>query len=1120
MKRIIYMLAAATLLVVAFAFTVTAAPSGNPAPAAKLAQDIAFGERALININNMSLWFKRDGWSARNPLYSSLSGVTFPRGTDQVIYQDGLIWGGRVYDGDPQIIRVGGQTYEVGTVPGAIGPQPSLGLARGEAEDEDDPSVRIYRVRRDYQTGDLTRDIAELLDISETEVTEADIAALRDQYEKNWNEWPVEKGAPFFDRDGNGLYDPTVDEPAFRDANCVTDPEACGSNADQIAWFVINDLDDGATATLYGAKPIGIETQITMWAYAQTGPLGDVIFKKFRVMYKGRATSADTSRVEDMYFAQWSDPDLGDAGDDFAGSDIDLSLGYAYNGADEDSHYRGLGMAPPAAGYDFLQGPIVRAYQVDDLGAIVTDASGNPVVDETVMANFNFEKLAGWQNLPMTAFVYFAAGSAISDPELGEYQGSLQWFNLLRGFQPNAEVDNPTPYTDPTTGQPTKFTLYGDPNLGTGWNDGVPLPFGDRRIVLATGPFTMALGDTQEVVVGLLGGASVSRLASVSKLKFTDKFVQETFDSNFDVPQPPASPTVRVDVESRAATLDWGWDPAAIDATEDGVKAPYRFEGYNVYQFPTADGNLSQAVRVATYDLANGVTTVMSLQLDDVSGAQVMLPTQLGSDSGLRWYITLTDDKVDGGKLINGKKYYYGVSAYAVNPDPDAVDNNKESVPVVVEVIPQSTLPGFRQTHALGSALEIEQVQGTGVATVTATVVAPSLVQGATYKVTFNTDESWNLLKNGATVLASQTNLSLDDSAYAVVEGIQVKVGVGSFAGTAPATYSAAEVIVDADPSDGDLALWGDGQLFGYPNGWSIVFNGGGTEDWTRLINDIELRFTGVDSDGDGAIDSGGQMGTLAGVSGGSGLRDIDAHPYRPADAPATGSFLQRAPFEVWDVEDPDNPRQINVAWFDRGADGSRDDGSVEYHKSHNMPGRDYISVFDTDYDPTKIHELDDADGTWSFFFRQGGASVWSTGDVFRITYPNPIVPGDDEYQFVTAAEAFSEEAAQEDVELINVFPNPYFGINEAETTPYEKLVTFSHLPSRATIRIFDLAGVLVRTLEADGTQQFLEWDLENHNGLPVASGLYIAHISLPDVGKEKVLKLAIVTEQQFLENY
>lgn len=39
-------------------------------------------------------------------------------------------------------------------------------------------------------------------------------------------------------------------------------------------------------------------------------------------------------------------------------------------------------------------------------------------------------------------------------------------------------------------------------------------------------------------------------------------------------------------------------------------------------------------------------------------------------------------------------------------------------------------------------------------------------------------------------------------------------------------------------------------------------------------------------------------------------------------------------------------------------------------------------------------------------------------------------------------------------------------------------------------------------------------------NGLPVASGLYIAHVEMPDVGATKTLKLAVVAEEQFLENY
>ena len=88
------------------------------------------------------------------------------------------------------------------------------------------------------------------------------------------------------------------------------------------------------------------------------------------------------------------------------------------------------------------------------------------------------------------------------------------------------------------------------------------------------------------------------------------------------------------------------------------------------------------------------------------------------------------------------------------------------------------------------------------------------------------------------------------------------------------------------------------------------------------------------------------------------------------------------------------------------------------------------------------------------------------------------------------------------------------------ETSRYEHFVTFSHLPAKATIRIFDVAGHMVRKLAKNDPDQFFTWNLDNDNGLPVASGLYIAHIEMPEVKMEKVLKLAIVQEQQFLESY
>ena len=1096
MRKFVYLFVAATLL---FLVGTVQAREGRGAPAAKLAQDdiVVSTERTQLNINNMAMWIQSDGWSARNPLNGN-SGVTYPRSIDQVIFQDGIIWGGRVKDGNDQELRVGGQTYEIGTVPGII-------ESKGVAQDRD--TARLYRIRRDWATADLRLDASEVLNIGLSAVTAAHEEAVRAQYERDWMEWPADQGAPYYDNDGNGQYDPAVDEPGL-------------ASADQVIWFAINDLDQGATTSLYGSLPIGLETQVTLWGYARSDALGDVIFKKYKIIYKGTAEATDDAVIEDMYFAQWSDPDLGDFGDDFAGADVGLSLGYVYNSIDDDSHYVSFGLAPPAAGYDFLQGPIVPVYQLDDDGNIAVDEEGNQLLDENSVAIFNEGLRPGYKNLPMTAFVYFAAGSAISDPELGEYIGTQQWYNLLRGFQPQDDVENPVPYTNPLTNADTKFTLDGDPTRATGWNDGVPLPAGDRRIVLATGSFEMALGDTQEVVVALLGAISSDRLRSVSKLKFTDQFVQDAYNSFFQVPKPPTQPKVRLVELDQTIVLNWGWDPESVAKTESVGSPGFEFEGYNVYQLPSAEATLSQGTKIATFDLVNGVTTILGIALDEQSGVVLDVPLQIGNDGGLQRYITMTRDALRSGPLVNGQQYYFAVTAYSrATSEEAATTTTLESSPQTIICVPQVAPPGITRTHeAPGEVLPVEHTKGIGDASVWAMVVDPTALQQAAYKVTFNDDATWSLSRGGEILVDREGNISLDES-YPIVEGLQVKVGNLVF--TNPTTYISAQVTNDADPEDGDLSLWGDGTLFGYSDGYGSTFwEGGGAGD-NRLVRDIEFRFTGVWDADSTAIVEGGSMATLGGVSGGSGERDIAAHPFKPAEvSDSTGAFLQRVPFEIWDVEDPDNPRQLNAVFFDRGADGSRDDGSVVYHQTYNMPGRDYITIVHTDYDPTKIHELTDDNTTWVYFFSQGGASVWSTGDVLKITIGNTVVAGEDEFEFSVTAATYSEALAKENVEKINVFPNPYLGVNLAETSRYSHFVTFSYLPPKANIRIFDMSGTLVRTIEKDDPSQFTRWDLQNQNQLPVASGMYIAHIELPGIGESRILKLAVIQEQQFLENF
>ena len=58
----------------------------------------------------------------------------------------------------------------------------------------------------------------------------------------------------------------------------------------------------------------------------------------------------------------------------------------------------------------------------------------------------------------------------------------------------------------------------------------------------------------------------------------------------------------------------------------------------------------------------------------------------------------------------------------------------------------------------------------------------------------------------------------------------------------------------------------------------------------------------------------------------------------------------------------------------------------------------------------------------------------------------------------------------------------------------------------------------LIRTFKKDSPQTYLDWDLNNHTGVPIASGIYLIHIDIPDIG-EKVIKFLGGSRQVDLQN-
>ncbi|NWG28568.1 MAG: T9SS type A sorting domain-containing protein [Ignavibacteriaceae bacterium] len=1099
--------------------------------------------RAYMNINSISTVIKNTGISDIDVAQAN-SGLVFPKGSGKTaVFQSGLVWGAILNDPLEFDPHVGGSTYEEGLQGGWID-------ANGNVIPPSDPRARIFRVRPDVYPGGPTIDLSS--EATDEGRPEADVRA---QYETDWTEWPADLGAPYFDGNANGQYD---SDPTSGDI-----PGVVGAN--QTIWYVANDQEPGLTQNLYGTQPMGMEMQATFWGYAQTGALGNMFFRRY-VLINKTDVLGNPRTFDSMYVSMWSDVDLGNSTDDFAGSDTTLSLMYCYNGQANDATYNPL--PPPAVGFDFFQGPLVD-------GVAGEDKNKNGIDDAADFGIFKGKVVGpGKLNLPMTAAYYFTRGDAtVTDPVLGSpSEGAVRFYRFMQG-KVGLTGD---PFINPVTGLPTPFVLSGDPTTGEGWVDGQLQAPGDRRIGEASGPFTMAPGDTQEVVVAeICAGAipGVDRISAVSLLKFYDQIAQVAYDNFFDLPVPPPSPAVSVVALDEKIVLDWGENPQRVEATESSNSKGYLFEGYNVYQLPNSSASVSEGKRIATYDVVNGIGKINDLVFDPTTGSVVVFPVQFGNDTGIRRYIEITQDALNQLPLVNGNRYYFAVTAYNYNPDPQAVPNNLENPLAILTIVPQSKNPGEVFGGETGDTLTISKNIVNSALPPSDGYLYPIVIdprnpnfkEGNQYKVGFEETEDgtfWYVERNGEKILENQTNQNADIESP-IVDGIQFRVqgapqdfkgfdmtanGLTPDITGAECTYEITQIGADLKGVSADwyrdvlLSIHGGalsgcydpmqaggGYFFCVAGGPTIGDHQAALGRWTRdgsrweqiIPNNYEIRWTG---------DAGNPAG-------------------KAWMAYSTGSLVD-VPFSLWflgpNLDDPSDDIRM-MPWLfdddeddvfsfklDHTASGGNNDPYSDWiyfmmPNDNPQPGeQDYLDlVAAMTPDPTNWagdveveHIARIVIMNWNQNQGSGGENEWpDVGTVFRIRGTIPNSPND-YYTFTVPKYEINNDLARDQVDQINVYPNPYYGVNTEELNKYNRFVTFTHLPKNAKVRIFNLAGVLVKNIEKTDDGQFLRWDLANQDGLPVASGLYIAYIDLPDLGTTKILKLAIVQEQQILDRF
>ena len=521
--------------------------------------------------------------------------------------------------------------------------------------------------------------------------------------------------APFYDRDGDGNYNPDNGDYPWYDINeevdCLNDRRIT-LYGDETHWWVFNDKGNIHTET--NGDPIGMEIRAQAFAFATNDEVNRMTFYNYELINRGTQTLYNT------FFSQYLDADIGNYSDDYAGCDVSRGLGYMLNGdlVDEsDGGKIGYGANPPAIGCDFFEGPYQDADGEDNPGPYV-DSNGvlqTPTVTEAIAKNgivYNgigvgySDGVEDNERFGMRRFTYYTSTSAYPYNDPGP---AAEYYNFMSGSWANGEemyyggtgavsggsTTVPSDYMFPGTSDPLWFSTAGvdmsTQGYPNGWSEQEPVanPVGDRRFVQSAGPFTLKPGAINNITVGIVYGRSTAGglYASVDAMKSADTKAQALFDACFKILSPPDAPKLTIQelnneliltIENPSSSNNYKEEyekEDKINIADPTVDRFYRFQGYQIYQLKQSDVGVAdindptKARLVAQCDIKDSVSRIINFPFDEALGFSV--PTEMvnGSNTGIKHSFQITEDKFAQGQptLINHKEYYYVAVAYAFN---------------------------------------------------------------------------------------------------------------------------------------------------------------------------------------------------------------------------------------------------------------------------------------------------------------------------------------------------------------------------------------------------------------------------------------------------------------------
>lgn len=392
--------------------------------------------QTILSVNNANAWYSTSG-NIYYDFNGGGAGYEIPAGQGVHSVFAGAIWLGALDEGNN--LKVAAQTYRQNGEDFWPGP---LDAMTGETEsaicgDFD----RYWEITR----ADIDAHIADAAD-----------GTVQGPIPTSVNQWPGRDNsasivslpagqdlAPFVDADGDGVYNPSEGDY----------PDIPGDGA---TWFVINDK--GNTHLSSGGEAIGLEIQILAYAFNGVDNMQDITFTDYTLINRSG------EQVKKAYLGSWLDPDLGDFLDDYVGCDTTRNLGICYNGdADDAVAAGGYGEDPPYVGLQIVDGILVE----------------------------NGEKLG------MTSFVYYNNDEGVT----GNPNEASDFYGYLTGvWKDSTDITIGGTGYNPGSTDVAPFMFPNDPSDTStdAWSEcSSNNPVGDRRFILATGAFDIAVGDVK-----------------------------------------------------------------------------------------------------------------------------------------------------------------------------------------------------------------------------------------------------------------------------------------------------------------------------------------------------------------------------------------------------------------------------------------------------------------------------------------------------------------------------------------------------------------------------------------------------------------------------------------------